>query len=148
MRVPHYILNALDDPFIDRDSLPTEADVGAGAVRLRYTRHGGHCGYLLGMRSLSVCWRALFSKILQGKRVEAAAAAPNGYLPEELARFLVHVDHSTGGRAPERGSPAALKRAGGPGNAGLISGFLAVLACLGKYVAVLFPRLARKVQKP
>ena len=61
----------------------------------------------------------------------------------------MHVDHSTGGRAPERSAPAALKRAaGGPGGVGLLGGFLAVLACVGKYVAVLFPRLAGKVQEP
>ena len=46
IRVAHYILNALDDPFIDRQSLPTPLDVGPGTVRITYTNHGGHCGYI------------------------------------------------------------------------------------------------------
>ena len=81
MRVPLYVLNALDDPFIDRTSLPTRADLGDAPVLLRYTEHGGHCGYITSAASLSVCWRALLAKVLRGQRLEAFATAPNGYLP-------------------------------------------------------------------
>ena len=144
VRVPHYILNALDDPFIDRASLPQVDDVGAGTVRLRYTQHGGHCGYVVGLQSLSVCWRAIWSKVLQGRRVEAAASAPNGYLPEELARFLAHVDHCTGGRAPQASASAAPRNA--HGGVGLRGAFVALLACVRTYIGVLLPRLAGKTK--
>jgi hypothetical protein len=138
-------MNALDDPFIDRKSLPTPADIGSGTVRLVYTQHGGHCGYIQGLRSLSVCWRALFSKVLQGKRVEAAAAAPNGYLPEELARFLAHVDHCTGGRAPTRSG--AIARGNNTARGGMLGSLVALVACARRYLAVLLPRLAGRVTK-
>ena len=46
IRVPHYILHALDDPFMDRQTLPSPVDVGAGTVRITYTEHGGHLGYM------------------------------------------------------------------------------------------------------
>ena len=41
------IINALNDPFIPSDSLPTEAEVSA-TCRLIYTRRGGHVGFVAG----------------------------------------------------------------------------------------------------
>lgn len=47
IRVPSICINAKDDPFIPADTLPDpEEDVEGAPVRLLYTDHGGHCGYL------------------------------------------------------------------------------------------------------
>lgn len=47
IRIPAYVVNALNDPFIPADSLPTTAQVSA-ACRLIYTHHGGHVGFVSG----------------------------------------------------------------------------------------------------
>ncbi len=47
IRVPAYVVNALNDPFIPAHSLPTPSDVSASCT-LIYTRQGGHVGYVQG----------------------------------------------------------------------------------------------------
>jgi hypothetical protein len=63
-------------------------------VRLVETAHGGHCGYLEGLKSISMgSLDAIVSKVLFGKRTETrGGTAPNGWLPDELTRFLVSLD--------------------------------------------------------
>lgn len=76
IRTPTLALNARDDPFIEESSLPTRQDVGEEApVRLVYTDHGGHCGFLA-------------DKLEEAER-------DCGYLSFELARFLSHI-HEAG----------------------------------------------------
>ena len=71
---PTLAINARDDPFIEESSLPTRVDVGEAPVRLVYTDHGGHCGFL-------------------ANELEEAEAGC-GYLAYELSRFLSHVHAS------------------------------------------------------
>jgi predicted alpha/beta-fold hydrolase len=47
VRVPHLVLNALNDPFVPARSLPTSADVSQ-FVRLEQPRQGGHVGFARG----------------------------------------------------------------------------------------------------
>jgi predicted alpha/beta-fold hydrolase len=74
IRVPAIAINAIDDPFIEASSLPTEEDVGPIApVRLIYHEKGGHCGFC----------------------AERSPELPeHGWLAEELARALEHI-HTT-----------------------------------------------------
>jgi uncharacterized protein len=44
VRVPHLVLNALNDPFVPADSLPQAAAVSR-SVRIERTRGGGHIGF-------------------------------------------------------------------------------------------------------
>lgn len=70
IRVPVIAINAIDDPFIEETSLPTEEDIGEEApVRLILHEKGGHCGFLA--------------------REEDRAA--HGWLAEELGRALEHI---------------------------------------------------------
>mmetsp|Transcript_3193 Transcript_3193/g.9735 ORF Transcript_3193/g.9735 Transcript_3193/m.9735 type:complete len:383 (+) Transcript_3193:68-1216(+) len=65
--VPTLVINALDDPLIERRTLPTTKDLGSAPVRLVYTKKGGHLGFIQSTRSES-------------------------YTSAETARFLTHVD--------------------------------------------------------
>jgi predicted alpha/beta-fold hydrolase len=47
VKVPHLVLNALNDPFVPATSLPTAAEVSR-CVRLEQPRHGGHVGFARG----------------------------------------------------------------------------------------------------
>jgi predicted alpha/beta-fold hydrolase len=78
IRVPALVVNALDDPFINEEGLPAQADVGAAPLRLVYHKHGGHCGFIAGDE-------------------RPGTPEEDRWLPIELARFLLHVD------APFRG---------------------------------------------
>ena len=70
IRVPTIAINAIDDPFVDEYTLPTEKDdIGDAPVRLIYTKTGGHCGYL--------------SK-------PDPAIPGHGWISEELSRALEH----------------------------------------------------------
>lgn len=74
IRVPALVVNALDDPFINEEGLPAQADVGEEApVRLVYHKHGGHCGFISGDE-------------------RPGMPEEDRWLPVELARFLLHVD--------------------------------------------------------
>ena len=47
IRVPCISINAIDDPFIEASSLPTDEEHVKGApVRLIFTEEGGHCGFV------------------------------------------------------------------------------------------------------
>jgi predicted alpha/beta-fold hydrolase len=47
IEITAYIINALNDPFIPADSLPTPSEVSA-TCQLIYTDQGGHVGYVSG----------------------------------------------------------------------------------------------------
>jgi predicted alpha/beta-fold hydrolase len=47
IRIPAYLINAQNDPFIPAHSLPTAADISA-SCQLIQSPHGGHVGYLAG----------------------------------------------------------------------------------------------------
>jgi hypothetical protein len=47
VKVPHLVLNALNDPFVPAPSLPRPADVSP-FVRLEQPREGGHVGFARG----------------------------------------------------------------------------------------------------
>ena len=55
IRVPTLILNALDDPFLPAWALPHARDVSS-AVRLDFTPHGGHVGFVSGRFPGSLAW--------------------------------------------------------------------------------------------
>ncbi|MGE5338179.1 MAG: YheT family hydrolase [Gemmatimonadota bacterium] len=61
VRVPHLVLNALNDPFVPAASLPRERDVSR-FVRLDQPAHGGHIGF--------------------------AGGIPPGFLPRRLLQFF------------------------------------------------------------
>jgi predicted alpha/beta-fold hydrolase len=72
--VPTVCINALDDPFIDEESLPTETDLGDRDVQLVYHPHGGHAGFILHCGEGP--WPA------------------HGFLAEELARAIQHMHYA------------------------------------------------------
>lgn len=71
--MPTVAINAIDDPFIESSSLPTEEHVQGAPVRLIYHQYGGHCGF----------W---------ARKMSSAADAPpvpvHGWIAEELSRAL------------------------------------------------------------
>lgn len=73
VRVPLFAMNALDDPFIERRSLPTSADASA-AVAFYYTEFGGHAGFI-----------AQDAEQLEG-------GDPRNFMPGVLGDFLQHVE--------------------------------------------------------
>ena len=114
--------------------------------------HTHSSSFITGLGSLHICWSALFAKIFLGKRVEAFGSAPNGFLPNEMARVLAHIDHFSGGRPPlsdSRRSPAGARagRAGASTMQLVGSVTKSVLNCVGRYLRVLLPRLAGKVRE-
>eukprot|EP01039_Chlorochromonas_danica_P011542 gene11542-12923_t len=80
IRVPVVAINAIDDPFIEASSLPTEADVQGAPVRLIYHPYGGHCGF----------WARRMSSDPQ-----SPAVPPHGWIGEELSRALAYF-HAAG----------------------------------------------------
>ena len=119
-QAPLFILNSRDDPFFDSATLPSAADVGHGTVRIDYEEHGGHCGFVLSenirfypityvdkvravpCRTASVLHRT--NNAADGTRgvlqplqfTGTKGRAPNGYLAEQLARALEHLDAAGG----------------------------------------------------
>ena len=65
VRVPHLVLNALNDPFVPRASLPSAREV-APDVQLEQPAHGGHVGF-----------------------ARSAARRDGSYLPARLLSFFV-----------------------------------------------------------
>jgi len=65
IEVPTLVINALDDPLVEETGLPNASDVGKAPVLLKYTKHGGHCGF-----------------------IDQLFGIP--YLPREMARFIAH----------------------------------------------------------
>ena len=107
--MPVIAVNALDDPFIAEHSLPRQQDVGATApVRLVYHQHGGHCGFIgheHERRYHLFDGADLGSTRNSGGQVSSRSSdaqlddlspitvvPPHGWLAEELARGLQHVD--------------------------------------------------------
>ena len=75
IRVPTIAINAIDDPLVDIGTLPTEKDdCGIAPVRLIYTDHGGHCGYM--------------EKITKNSQ-------PHGWIADELSRVLEHIHNES-----------------------------------------------------
>lgn len=72
VHVPQYILQFLDDPFFAGIQYPENSE--NSPIRIQYTEHGGHCGY-----------------IFQSKREDVAGVS---WTPTQLARFLAHVEAS------------------------------------------------------
>lgn len=100
IRVPTIAFNAVDDPFIEAGSLPTEeAHVGDEApVRLIYHNHGGHCGFYTRRMRLPKSPVAITTE--EGDKAAATTTVeeyedvpvpPHGWLAEEAARCLDHI---------------------------------------------------------
>ncbi|HST02905.1 MAG TPA: hydrolase [Usitatibacter sp.] len=53
--VPTLLVNARDDPFLPESALPTEREVSA-AVKLEFTRKGGHVGFVSGPFPGNIDW--------------------------------------------------------------------------------------------
>mmetsp|Transcript_12428 Transcript_12428/g.25295 ORF Transcript_12428/g.25295 Transcript_12428/m.25295 type:complete len:244 (-) Transcript_12428:242-973(-) len=70
IRVPTFVVNALDDPFVSPTSLP-EASL-YDFVTMAYTEQGGHCGFISEEEASGQC-----------------------FLGNELARFLTYIDDVT-----------------------------------------------------
>lgn len=76
IRVPVVAINALDDPFIDSESLPTEHDIKDAPVRLIYHEKGGHCGFAAKRMSVEK---------------DSPLTPSHGWLGEELSRIIHHI---------------------------------------------------------
>jgi len=77
IRVPTFAISAIDDPFVDHTSLPTQEVVGNKApVRLIYHPHGGHCGFSTDRMSVEE---------------DAPPVPSHGWIAEEIARCLQHI---------------------------------------------------------
>lgn len=99
IKVPTMVLNARDDPFIDEATLPTEAEVDGAPVKLVYTQHGGHCGFI-GARAPVVDYAV-------NEEAEVLAPGRLDWLMEELARFVQHADVKFGAGAAAAASTTA-----------------------------------------
>jgi hypothetical protein len=121
IRVPSIAINAVDDPFIEENSLPTEADHVKGApVRLIYQDYGGHCGFLASNNSYISCFptrregifdsnscdasccnqfRSGKSSVKDDASQESLSPPPqppdHGWLADEMCRALNHIHNST-----------------------------------------------------
>ena len=72
--VPQLVVQALDDPFFQGNTNPP--DDPNLPIRIHYTEHGGHCGYVFHSPS-------------------GDGEASTSWMPAELARFLAHVHEET-----------------------------------------------------
>lgn len=84
IRIPTIAINAIDDPFIEADSLPTSDDVGEAPVRLIYHDYGGHCGFVADETSYRDPGIAIDTD-------EPITVPDHGWLAEEMARAIVHI---------------------------------------------------------
>lgn len=105
IRVPTIAFNAIDDPFIESGSLPTEAEhVGEEApVRLIYHANGGHCGFYTSrillpkskVVSSSTDTEKAISEVLDTtnykQEYDVQPVPKHGWLAEEAARCLDHI---------------------------------------------------------
>ena len=73
IKVPSVVINAIDDPFVEQDGLPSDSDVQGAPVRLIYHAYGGHCGFMAQNES---------------------PVEEERWLPQELARFIHHTEVS------------------------------------------------------
>eukprot|EP01041_Mallomonas_annulata_P004691 gene4691-9299_t len=92
IRIPVIAINAIDDPFIDENSLPTIEDIGNIApVQIIYHENGGHCGFIghdITNENFEIDNEN--ELILRKQSINQ-----NGWLPEELARALEHIHFSS-----------------------------------------------------
>jgi uncharacterized protein len=70
IRVPHYIVQALDDPFFEGMKYPQNNP--EYPVNIHFTKYGGHCGYIF--------------------QTENEDNSMTSWMPTQLARFLAHVE--------------------------------------------------------
>lgn len=84
IRVATLALNAVDDPFINPNTLPTSQEIQGAPVRLVYSPRGGHCGFISA--------RPPTFTHVDG---EVETLEHRDWLPEELARFIVHAESSS-----------------------------------------------------
>lgn len=70
IRVPEYVVQALDDPFFEGVENPENNP--NSAVNIHYTQHGGHCAFIFNTENKE---NSRFS-----------------WMPTQLTRFLAHVD--------------------------------------------------------
>ncbi|MCK4705607.1 MAG: hypothetical protein KAT90_09015 [Gammaproteobacteria bacterium] len=49
------MIHALDDPFMQRDSVPDESELSE-SVELELSEHGGHIGFIAGSLRKPVFW--------------------------------------------------------------------------------------------
>lgn len=73
IKVPCFVINAIDDPFICECSLPTDEDIGSAPIRLIYQKQGGHCGF--------------WTNTLDGEN----PLPRHGWLSEEMSRCIIHL---------------------------------------------------------
>jgi predicted alpha/beta-fold hydrolase len=70
VHVPQLVIQALDDPFFQ--GAPNPSATTDMPLKIHYTQHGGHCGYILDASNFT-------------------SSANTSWMPTELARFLHHV---------------------------------------------------------
>jgi len=76
--VPQFMLQARDDPFFAGATLPVN-DRNL-ACKIKYTKHGGHCGYVF--------------------HADERDKVETSFMPRELARFVEHVHEVRTGQRP------------------------------------------------
>jgi predicted alpha/beta-fold hydrolase len=89
IRIPAIAINAIDDPFIEADSLPTDQDVQLAPVRLIYHEYGGHCGFSTSTMSVSAASDGQTTS--SSSSLSIGAVPKHGWLAEEFARCLSHI---------------------------------------------------------
>ncbi|MFC1588903.1 hydrolase [Pseudomonadota bacterium] len=55
IRKPTLMIHALDDPFMQRDSLPDDSEL-SDSIELELSQHGGHIGFVSGSLARPVFW--------------------------------------------------------------------------------------------
>jgi len=95
IRVPVVSINAKDDPFIPEKTLPDPVkDVENAPVRLIYTQHGGHCGFVASPRSRQ---QQASTPVNAGSGLVATEARKDisgnddRWIAVEMARALKHI---------------------------------------------------------
>jgi len=100
IRVPVVSINAKDDPFIPEKTLPDPvADVGEAPVRLIYTKHGGHCGFVASARTRQAAEVVDTTTLVPDKGAILATKAKkttssgndDRWIAVEMARALKHI---------------------------------------------------------
>jgi hypothetical protein len=79
--VPQFVIQARDDPFFV--GLETVASDESIPLRVHYTDHGGHCGYIFHQREPD------------------EKGAKTSWMPRQLARFFSHIEKENGNRSDE-----------------------------------------------
>lgn len=55
IKKPTLMIHALDDPFMQRDSVPDESEL-SNSIELELSKHGGHIGFIAGSLNKPVFW--------------------------------------------------------------------------------------------